>query len=70
VILGHPATCRGQDGKQDVAILSGGGGWTGAIVSGDLEPRGATGALGFVNTMRDLKDATTKGGTLYVFKLP
>ena len=53
-----------------MAILDGVGGWAGAIVSGDLDPRDATSALGFVNAMRDLKNATTKGGTLYVFKLP
>ena len=69
-IIGQPTTYRGPDGKQYVAILAGVGGWAGAIVSGDLDPRDATAALGFVNAMRDLKDATTKGGTLYVFKLP
>ena len=46
------------------------GGWSGAIVSGDLDPRDGTAALGFVNAMADLKDATTKGGSLYVFRLP
>ncbi|HEX2554279.1 MAG TPA: methanol/ethanol family PQQ-dependent dehydrogenase [Microvirga sp.] len=69
-IIGQPTTYRGPDGKQYVAILSGVGGWAGAIVSGDLDPRDATAALGFVNAMRDLKNVTTKGGTLYVFKLP
>ena len=49
-------------------ILSGVGGWSGAIVSGDLDPRDGTAALGFVNAMRDLPDVTTKGGTLYVFR--
>ncbi len=69
-IIGQPTTYRGPDGKQYVAILSGVGGWAGAIVSGDLDPRDATAALGFVNAMRELKNVTTKGGTLYVFKLP
>jgi alcohol dehydrogenase (cytochrome c) len=69
-IIGQPTTYRGPDGKQYVAILSGVGGWAGAIVSGDLDPRDATAALGFVNAVRDLKEATTKGGTLYVFALP
>jgi alcohol dehydrogenase (cytochrome c) len=69
-IIGQPTTYRGPDGKQYVAILSGVGGWSGAIVSGDLDPRDGTAALGFVNAMRDLKNVTTKGGTLYVFKLP
>ena len=46
------------------------GGWAGAVVSGDLDVRDGTAALGFVNVMRDLPNVTTKGGTLYVFKLP
>ena len=45
----------GPDGKQYVAILSGVGGWAGAIVAGDLDPRDGTAALGFVNAMRDLQ---------------
>lgn len=69
-IIGQPTTYRGPDGKQYVAILSGVGGWAGAVVSGDLDPRDGTAALGFVNAMADLKDVTTKGGTLYVFTLP
>jgi lanthanide-dependent methanol dehydrogenase len=69
-IIGQPTTYRGPDGRQYVAILSGVGGWAGAIVSGDLDPRDGTAAKGFVNAMRELKNVTTKGGTLYVFKLP
>jgi glucose dehydrogenase len=69
-IIGQPTTYRGPDGRQYVAILSGVGGWAGAIVAGDLDPRDGTAALGFVNAMRDLKEATVKGGTLYVFRLP
>ncbi|MER8424663.1 methanol/ethanol family PQQ-dependent dehydrogenase [Mesorhizobium sp. M1403] len=69
-IIGQPITYRGPDGHQYVAILSGVGGWAGAIVSGDLDPRDATAAFGFVNVMKDLKDITTPGGTLYVFRLP
>ncbi|HKG84902.1 MAG TPA: methanol/ethanol family PQQ-dependent dehydrogenase [Beijerinckiaceae bacterium] len=69
-IIGQPTTYRGPDGKQYVAILSGVGGWSGAVVAGDLDVRDGTAALGFVNAMRDLKDATTKGGTLHVFRLP
>ena len=69
-IIGQPTTYRGPDGRQYVAILSGVGGWAGAVVSGDLDVRDGTAALGFVNVMRDLKDVTTKGGTLYVFRLP
>jgi lanthanide-dependent methanol dehydrogenase len=69
-IIGQPITYRGPDGHQYVAVLSGVGGWAGAIVAGDLDPRDGTAALGFVNAMADLKEATTKGGALYVFRLP
>ncbi|WP_371877336.1 methanol/ethanol family PQQ-dependent dehydrogenase [Alsobacter ponti] len=69
-IIGQPTTYKGPDGKQYVAILAGVGGWAGAIVAGDLDPRDGTAAMGFVNAMRELKNATTKGGTLYVFRLP
>ena len=69
-IIGQPTTFRAPDGHQYVAVLSGVGGWAGAIVSGDLDPRDETAALGFVNAMRDLKNVTSKGGTLFVFRLP
>lgn len=69
-IIGQPTTFRGADGKQYVAILSGVGGWAGVVVSGDLDPRDGTAALGFVNGMKDLPQATQKGGNLYVFALP
>jgi lanthanide-dependent methanol dehydrogenase len=69
-IIGQPTTFLGPDGKQYVAILSGVGGWAGAIVSGDLDARDPTAALGFVNAMKDLPQHTAKGGTLYVFALP
>jgi lanthanide-dependent methanol dehydrogenase len=35
-----------------------------------LNGEDGTGALGFVNAMKDLPNYTTKGGTLYVFGLP
>ncbi|MEA2560660.1 MAG: lanthanide-dependent methanol dehydrogenase [Acidobacteriota bacterium] len=69
-IIGQPITYRGPDGKQYVAVLSGVGGWPGAIVSNNLDSRDATAALGFVNAMRDLPQYTTEGGMLYVFALP
>lgn len=69
-IIGQPVTFRGPDGKQYVAILSGIGGWPGAIVSGDLDTRDATAAGGWGRVLEDLPSATTKGGTLYVFALP
>jgi lanthanide-dependent methanol dehydrogenase len=69
-IIGQPITYRGPDGKQYVAILSGVGGWAGAIVSAELDARDSTAALGFVNAMADLPQHTTRGGMLYVFALP
>ena len=69
-IVGQPVTYRGPDGKQYVAILAGVGGWSGAIVAGGLDPRDGTAALGFVNAMPDLPQATTAGGMLYIFGLP
>jgi len=69
-IVGQPVTYRGPDGRQYVAILSGVGGWAGAIVSGGLDSRDPTAAKGMVNATTDLPQKTTKGGTLYVFALP
>lgn len=69
-IIGQPVSYKGPDGKQYVAILSGVGGWSGAIVSGGLNAVDGTAALGFVNAMSDLGKYTTKGGMLYVFSLP
>jgi PQQ-dependent dehydrogenase (methanol/ethanol family) len=69
-IIGQPVVYRGPDGHEYVAVLSGVGGWAGAIVSGGLDSRDPTGALGFVSAMKDLPAVTTKGGMLYVFKLP
>jgi PQQ-dependent dehydrogenase (methanol/ethanol family) len=69
-IIGQPVSYRGPDGKQYVAVLAGVGGWAGAIVAGDLDPRDVTAGTGFAYAMRDLPDHTTRGGTLYVFALP
>jgi PQQ-dependent dehydrogenase (methanol/ethanol family) len=69
-VISQPVTYRGPDGKQYVAVLSGVGGWAGAIVAGDLDPRDSSAALGFVNAMGDLPQHTVKGGTLYAFALP
>jgi PQQ-dependent dehydrogenase (methanol/ethanol family) len=66
-IVGQPITYRGPDGHQYVAVLSGVGGWPGAVVVNDLDTNDQTAALGWGVAMRDLKKDTTKGGTLYVF---
>jgi alcohol dehydrogenase (cytochrome c) len=69
-IVGQPITYLGPDGKQYVAILSGVGGWAGAVVSHDLDVRDATAAHGYANAMKELPQYTNKGGALYVFCLP
>ena len=69
-IVSQPITYRGPDARQYVAVLSGVGGWAGAVVSKDLDVRDSTAGKGFVGAMKDLPQYTTKGGTLYVFSLP
>jgi len=69
-IVGQPISYRGPDGRQYIAVLSGVGGWAGAVVAGDLDTRDASAAGGFANAVADLKQRTTKGGMLYVFALP
>jgi hypothetical protein len=50
-----------------VAVFSGIGGWPGAVAVADLDTRDRTAAVGWGLAMQDLKMATNKGGTLYVF---
>ena len=68
--IGQPSTYTGSDGRQYVAILSGVGGWSGAIAAAELGPRVRNGALGFSGAMQDLPAYTTGGSTLLVFALP
>jgi lanthanide-dependent methanol dehydrogenase len=69
-IIGQPISYRGPDKHQYIAVLAGVGGWSGAVVSGPVDPRDGSAALGMINTMSDLPKYTTAGGTLYVFALP
>lgn len=69
-IIGQPVTYKGPDAKQYIAVLSGVGGWAGAVVAGGINTVDGTAALGFTNAMSDLGKYTTKGGMLYVFSLP
>jgi lanthanide-dependent methanol dehydrogenase len=69
-IIGQPVSYKGPDGHQYIAVLSGVGGWSGAVVSGPVDPRDGSAALGMVSAMSDLPKYTTAGGTLYVFALP
>ena len=69
-IIGQPVSYRGPDGKQYIAVLSGVGGWAGAIVAAGLVPDDPTAALGFVGAMGDLPSVTQPGGAVYAFALP
>jgi lanthanide-dependent methanol dehydrogenase len=69
-IVGQPVTYRGPDGKQYVAVFSGVGGWAGQVVTGKLDTRDQSAAIGFAHAMRDLPEHTSAGGTLHVFALP
>ena len=59
-IVGQPITYRGPDGKQYVAILSGVGGWAGAIVAGDSTARRRPRRSASRNAMKDLPQHTTR----------
>lgn len=69
-IIGQPTVYRGPDGHEYVAILSGIGGWAGAIVANDLDPRDVTAGNGWGVATGPLKGTVNKGGMLYVFCLP
>jgi PQQ-dependent dehydrogenase (methanol/ethanol family) len=69
-VIGQPITYKGPDGKQYIAVLSGVGGWAGAIVAGGLDAKVPYGALGMVNATKDLPNDTAAGGMLYVFAIP
>jgi alcohol dehydrogenase (cytochrome c) len=68
--IGQPTTFAGADGTQYVAIISGVGGWSGAVAVGEIDPRVRNGALGFTGAMQDLPASTVGGATLTVFALP
>jgi len=69
-IVGQPVSYLGSDGRQYIAVLAGVGGWAGLVVSHDLDTRDGTAARGFVAAMKDLPKVTSRGGMLYVFRLP
>jgi alcohol dehydrogenase (cytochrome c) len=69
-VVGQPVFYKGPDGKQYLALLSGVGGWAGAVVAGGINAVDGTAALGFTNAMTELGKHTTKRGMLYLFALP
>ncbi|GFO81430.1 MAG: methanol dehydrogenase [Methyloceanibacter sp.] len=68
--IGQPVTYQGSDGRQYVAILSGVGGWSGAIAAAEIDPRVRNGALGFTGATQDLPAYTLGGSELLVFAIP
>ena len=69
-VVGQPVTYQGRDGAQYIAVLSGVGGWAGALAAAEIDPKVPYGALGFVGAMQDLPNVTRGGGELLVFRLP
>ncbi|MFL5236565.1 MAG: PQQ-dependent dehydrogenase, methanol/ethanol family [Rhizomicrobium sp.] len=68
--VGQPVTYQGSDGTQYVAILSGIGGWAGAVGNAEIDPRVRAGALGFNGATQDVPQYTSGGSALLVFSLP
>jgi PQQ-dependent dehydrogenase (methanol/ethanol family) len=68
--IGQPVTYQGSDGRQYIAILSGIGGWSGAIANAEIDPRVRNGALGFTGAVQDLPAYTKGGSELLVFAIP
>src|SRR6185437_15275002 len=69
-IIGQPVTYEGSDGRQYIAILSGVGGWSGAVANAEIDPRVRNGALGFTGATQDLPTYTKGGSELIVFAIP
>jgi alcohol dehydrogenase (cytochrome c) len=67
--IGQPITYQGKDGNQYIAMLSGIGGWAGALANAPLDPRVRTAALGYTGAIGDLPAYTSGGSTLMVFSL-
>ncbi|HTT82293.1 MAG TPA: PQQ-dependent dehydrogenase, methanol/ethanol family [Rhizomicrobium sp.] len=68
--IGQPITYQGKDGNQYIALLSGVGGWVGALANAEIDPRVRNGALGYTGAVNDLPAYTSGGSSLLVFALP
>ncbi|HVW73707.1 MAG TPA: PQQ-dependent dehydrogenase, methanol/ethanol family [Rhizomicrobium sp.] len=68
--IGQPITYQGNDGRQYLAMLSGVGGWAGALANAEIDRRVRNGALGYTGAVNDLPAVTSGGSTLMVFALP
>ncbi|MBV9992356.1 MAG: PQQ-dependent dehydrogenase, methanol/ethanol family [Alphaproteobacteria bacterium] len=68
-IVGQPVAYKGPDGHEYIAILSGVGGWIGAVLTNRVDVRDSTGANGMASAVPDLPRRGKTGGRLYVFRL-
>ncbi|HEY8548457.1 MAG TPA: methanol/ethanol family PQQ-dependent dehydrogenase [Vicinamibacterales bacterium] len=68
-IVGNPMTYIAPDGRQYIAIYSGIGGWMGAVAFPSISADDPYAALGVVGAMKEIKNHTAPGNTLYVFGL-
>jgi alcohol dehydrogenase (cytochrome c) len=68
-IVGNPMTFLGPDGKQYVAVYSGIGGWMGAVALPSVSTDDPYAALGVVGAMKEIKNYTSPGGSVFVFGL-
>ena len=69
--IGQPITYQGKDGKQYIAMLSGVGGWAGALANAEIDPRVRNGALGYTGAVGDLPAVhQRRSARCMVFALP
>ena len=61
-IIGQPISYRGPDGRQYIAVPSGVGGWAGAIVAAELDPRDPTAAGASSTPSRTCRSAPAPAG--------
>ena len=69
-IVGRPASYRGPDGHQYIAVLAGSGGLTGTNSAAEIDARDATAAHGLAAALGPLPAPDDASGVLYVFRLP
>jgi lanthanide-dependent methanol dehydrogenase len=68
-VVGRPATYRGPDEHQYVAVVAGAGALSGGSAT-EIDPRDATAARGLAAVLQRLPPPADRSGKLYVFRLP
>lgn len=68
-VASQPATYRGPDGRQFLAVLAGRSGRMGVIGRDEVDTLDATAVNGIGGALRDLPQPPDPGGMLYVFRL-